>query len=140
MTPPDAELPTAPFMRGVDPTGNGINEQLIERLVRDFYARVRNDDRLGPIFESRIGSDWEPHLQTMISFWSSLMLTTGKYSGRPLQKHLALKMVRPEDFDIWLRLFEESAVEIGGDRVAEAFLAKANRVAASFKMAMFFPS
>jgi hemoglobin len=140
MTRSDTALLTTPFVRGVDPTGNGITEELIERLVRDFYARVRNDDRLGPIFESRIGDDWEPHLQTMISFWSSLMLTTGRYSGRPLQKHLALKTIRPEDFDIWLRLFEESAVEIGGERVAGAFLVKANRVAASFKMAMFFPS
>jgi hemoglobin len=64
-------------------------------------------------------------------------LTTGAYSGRPLQKHLALKMVRPDDFDIWLRLFNESALSIGGAEFAAAFMAKANRVAASFKMAMF---
>ncbi|MEO9231475.1 MAG: group III truncated hemoglobin [Devosia sp.] len=116
---------------------DGITEAQIERLVREFYTRIREDDRLGPIFESKLGGQWEPHLLTMIDFWSSLMLTTGRYSGRPLQKHLALDMVQPEDFDIWLRLFRETAISVGGDNFAAAFLAKAERVAASFKMAMF---
>ena len=114
-----------------------ITHVQIERLVRDFYVRIRADERLGPIFEAKLHGQWEPHLLRMIDFWSSMMLTTGAYSGRPLQKHLALKMVRPDDFDIWLRLFNESALSIGGAEFAAAFMAKANRVAASFKMAMF---
>jgi hemoglobin len=124
-------------VRGVDLSGSGIDEARIERLVREFYAKVRADPRLGPIFEDRLGNDWEAHLLRMIDFWSSLMLTTGRYAGRPLQKHLALGNVRPADFDIWLRLFEETAVDIGGDAFAAAFMAKARRVAASFQMAMF---
>lgn len=125
-------------IRGVDLSGTGIDEAQIERLVRDFYAKIRRDARLGPIFRHKLGDDWEPHLLRMMDFWSSLMLTTGRYSGRPLQKHLVLKTVRPEDFDIWLRLFEETALEVGGDRFAAAFMDKAQRVAASFKLAMFF--
>mgnify|MGYP001554943094 CR=1 FL=1 len=125
-------------VRGVDLSGNGITEAQIERLVRAFYSKVRTDPRLGPIFEQRLGNDWEPHLLRMIDFWSSLMLTTGRYSGRPLQKHLVLKMVRPEDFDIWLRLFNETALEIGGEDFAAAFMDKAGRVASSFKMAKFY--
>ncbi len=114
-----------------------ITDAQIERLVREFYVRIRTDARLGPIFEAKLHGQWEPHLLRMIDFWSSLMLTTGRYSGRPLQKHLVLKMVEPSDFDIWLRLFNESALSIGGVDFAATFMDKANRVAGSFKMAMF---
>ena len=134
----DTEVQAPRIVRGLDPTGTGITEARIEALVRDFYARIRSDSRLGPIFEQRLGDDWEPHLQRMMAFWSSLMLTTGRYSGQPLQKHVALNTVRPEDFDLWLSLFEDSATSIGGERFAAAFLAKAHRVAESFKMAMFW--
>ena len=116
----------------------GITEPMIERLVRDFYARVRADDRLGPIFLDALGDDWEEHLHTMMDFWSSLMLTTGRYSGRPLQKHLALRpVVDPSDFEIWLRLFRQTAHEVAGAAGAAAFIDKAERVARSFRMAMF---
>ena len=45
----------------------GIDEAMIERLVRGFYAKVRADAVLGPIFEARI-RDWEPHLSQMCAF------------------------------------------------------------------------
>ena len=123
----------------LDPTGNHITEAQIERLVREFYAKIRADGRLGPIFADKLGEgSWEPHLLRMMDFWSSLMLTTGRYSGRPLQLHFALKTVQPSDFDIWLRLFEETALAVGGEAVAAAFMNKARRVAESFKAAMFF--
>jgi len=48
----------------------GIDEAMIERLVRGFYARVRGDDVLGPIFAAKI-DDWEPHLQKMFAFWGA---------------------------------------------------------------------
>jgi hemoglobin len=124
-------------IRGIDLSGTGIDEAQIERLVRGFYAKVRADARLGPIFTERLGDDWEPHLLRMMDFWSSLMLTTGRYSGTPLRQHLTLGAVRPEDFDIWLDLFEQTAVSVGGEAFAAAFMAKAQRVAESFRMAMF---
>jgi len=127
------------IVRGIDPTGNGIDETRIEQLVRGFYAKIRVHERLGPIFAERIADDdWESHLNRMMDFWSSLMLTTGRYSGRPMPLHLALKSVRPEDFDIWLKLFEETALSMGGESFAAAFMDKARRVATSFKYAMFF--
>jgi hemoglobin len=114
-----------------------ITEAMIERLVRAFYVRVRADARLGPIFEGVLGADWEPHLAKMIDFWSSLMLTTGRYSGQPMQKHAVLAGVRRPDFEIWLGLFEATAQEICGD-TAGAFIFKAHRVADSLQRAMFY--
>jgi len=55
----------------------------------------------------------------------------GPIFGPALQNHLFLKTVEPADFDTWPRLFEASAVEIGGESLAAAFLTKATRVAAS---------
>lgn len=65
----------------------GIDEAMIEQLMRGFYARVRDDALLGPIFETRI-ADWEPHLRQMTAFWSSVALLTGRYHGQPMPKHL----------------------------------------------------
>jgi hemoglobin len=115
-----------------------ITEAMIEELVRTFYARVRQDPRLGPIFMNALGEDWEEHLLLLIDFWSSLMLTTGRYSGRPLQKHLALQGVKPDDFDIWLRLFEGTLLDVTTPEITAAFMEKARRVARSFKAAMFY--
>jgi hypothetical protein len=67
----------------------GIDEAMIDRLVRAFYARVREDTLLGPVFAARI-SDWEPHLRQMCAFWSSVVLMSGVYHGQPMQKHVPL--------------------------------------------------
>jgi hemoglobin len=60
-------------------TKTGIDDAMIETVVRAFYERVRQDPLLAPVFESRI-SDWEPHLQNMFAFWSSLTLHSGRLS------------------------------------------------------------
>jgi hemoglobin len=65
----------------------GITESMIERLVRGFYAKVRTDALLAPIFQARI-RDWEPHLAQMCAFWSSVALMSGRYHGTPMVKHL----------------------------------------------------
>lgn len=116
-----------------------VTEAMIEKVVRLFYSRVRQDETLGPIFASAIGEDWEPHLHVMFDFWSSLLLQTGRYGGRPMPKHMALRhMVKPEDFDIWLRLFRTAATEAAGPEAARLFIDRAERVAQSFKLTMFF--
>ena len=67
----------------------GIDEAMIDALVEGFYARVREDGLIGPIFADRI-TDWGPHLAQMKLFWSSVALSTGVYQGRPMPKHLPL--------------------------------------------------
>ena len=120
------------------PLHSEISEEMVEHLVRSFYDKVRNDTELGPIFESVIGEDWEPHLQKMFAFWSSLTMLTGRYKGQPMGAHLKLKSVGPQHFETWLSLFRETAKEICGDEIAPVFISKAERVAESFKQAMFF--
>lgn len=110
----------------------GITEEMIERLVRSFYARVRTDKMLAPIFDARI-RDWEPHLQQMCAFWSSVALMSGRYHGAPMPKHLPLP-VDAAHFDRWLELFEATAAEVCPPEAAEHFVERARRIAASLEL------
>ena len=110
----------------------GITETMIERLVRGFYAKVRTDAVLAPIFEARI-RDWEPHLKQMFAFWSSVALMTGRYHGTPMVKHMPLP-VDADHFDRWLDLFEATAREICSPQAAAHFIERARRIAASLEL------
>lgn len=110
----------------------GITEPMIERLVRRFYAKVREDALLAPIFEARIG-DWEPHLQRMCAFWSSVALMSGRYHGTPMVKHLPLP-VDAAHFDRWLALFEQTAHEVCPPNAATHFIERARRIAESLEL------
>jgi hemoglobin len=109
----------------------GITEVMIERLVHGFYAKVRTDPLLGPIFETRI-RNWEPHLAQMCAFWSSVALMSGRYHGTPMVKHLPLP-VDAAHFDRWLALFEETAGEICPPEAEAHFVDRARRIAASLE-------
>ncbi|CEJ11668.1 Group 3 truncated hemoglobin ctb [bacterium YEK0313] len=110
----------------------GIDEAMIERLVRGFYDRVRTDDLLGPVFAARI-TDWEPHLAQMFAFWSSVALMTGRYHGQPMRKHLPLP-VDAVHFDRWLSLFAATAQELCPPKAAAHFVARAQRIAESLEL------
>ena len=110
----------------------GITEGMIEQLVRGFYARVREDVVLGPVFEAKI-VDWEPHLAQMFAFWSSVALMTGRYHGTPMIKHVKLP-IDAGHFDRWLALFEATAREICPPEAAVHFVERAQRIAASLEL------
>ncbi len=115
-----------------------ITEDSIKQLVDAFYTKVRQDPRLGPIFNGTIGDDWDKHLPKMYDFWSSVTRMTGRYKGKPMVQHMKLKQVRPEDFDIWLGLFRDTAHELFADDVADIFVARAEMIAKSLKLGMFY--
>jgi hemoglobin len=110
----------------------GIDEAMIERLVRAFYAKVRADALLGPVFAARI-RDWEPHLQRMCAFWSSVALMTGRCHGAPMIAHLPLP-IHAEHFDRWLALFEATADEVCPPAASQHFVERARRIAESLEL------
>jgi hemoglobin len=110
----------------------GITETMIERLVHGFYAKVRADEMLAPVFDARI-RDWGPHLSQMCAFWSSVALMSGRYHGAPMPKHLPLP-IDAAHFDRWLALFEETAAEICPSEAAAHFIERARRIAASLEL------
>ena len=123
------------------PSGIGrLSEDTIRHLVDRFYVKVRADPQLGPIFERAIPGDWGPHLATMHNFWSSVMLTSGRYKGNPVAVHLRLEGIEPQLFERWLALFDETCRELLDEDIAAAFRAKAARIAESLKLALFYRS
>lgn len=115
-----------------------LDRRFIGKLVREFYRRVRGDARLGPIFDGVIGRDWEPHLEKLTDFWCAVMLKNGAYDGRPVPAHVKLSQVREEDFDIWLGIFRQTATDLCDPDIATAFIVRAETIAESLKLAMFF--
>lgn len=112
----------------------GIDEAMIEQLVRRFYETVRADPLIGPVFAARI-TDWEPHLQRMMAFWSSVALMSGRYHGQPMQKHLPLP-IHADHFDRWLAIFKETAIELCPPKAAAHFLERAQRIAESLELSI----
>ena len=121
------------------PPFSSIDEAAIVRLVDAFYAKVRADAVLGPIFAKAIADNaWPAHLQKMYAFWSSVMLTSGRYKGNPVEVHQRVAGIQPPLFGNWLDLFEQTAAELFVPPLAEAFAAKARRIAESLRLALFF--
>jgi hemoglobin len=112
----------------------GIDDAMIEHLVRSFYARVQADPLLGPIFATRI-HDWEAHITKLRAFWSSVALMTGRYHGQPMQAHMPLP-IEAAHFDRWIALFEATANELCPKQAAAHFIERARRIADSFELAM----
>ena len=115
-----------------------ISEEALGRLVERFYARVRRDPLLGPVFDGAI-ADWPEHLERLQAFWSSVMLTSGRYKGRPLPAHLKhAGAMTPERFERWLALWGETARELLPAAGAAAIEIKARRIAESLSLAIAF--
>ena len=118
-----------------------VTEESIRLLVDTFYKQVRVHDDLGPVFNNAIGGDdvaWGPHLSKMYHFWSSVMLTSGRYHGTPMQKHQDLPRFDEGLFDQWLVLFEETARSIHSDDIADQYAEKSQRIANSLKLSLYY--
>lgn len=112
----------------------GLSEEALRRLVERFYAKVRRDPVLGPIFAARI-ADWGPHLERMAAFWSSVALMTGRYHGAPVPAHATLPVTWTH-FDRWLDLFRATAEEVCPPAGAALVIERAGRIARSLHMAV----
>ena len=119
----------------------GIDEAYISLLVDEFYRRIRADETLGPIFEEAIGDRWDYHLPRMKSFWASVALNAGTYSGQPVPAHKKLSQVQQSHFQTWLALFRQTLQDTAPTPEAvDYFMERANRIAESLQLAMFgFP-
>jgi hemoglobin len=79
-------------------------------LVDSFYAKVRRDELIGPVFNDIAQVDWDEHLPKLYNFWSDLLLGTDEYHGRPFPPHMPLGL-QIEHFERWLQLFLQTVDE-----------------------------
>ncbi|HEV2700578.1 MAG TPA: group III truncated hemoglobin, partial [Steroidobacteraceae bacterium] len=78
-------------------------------------------------------TDWEPHLQKMFAFWSSVALMSGRYRGQPMGKHLPLP-VDARHFDRWLALFAQTALDVCPPAAAQRFIELSRRIGESLEL------
>lgn len=113
-----------------------IDEAALPGLLDVFYDRVRTDAQLGPVFNDAV-HDWPRHLSQLVDFWSSVMLTTGRYKGNPVMKHAVhARRISPEMFDRWLALWTLTTDEMLPQISARAIQDKARRIAETLKLAI----
>ena len=113
-----------------------VTESALAELVNRFYAKVRQDPEIGPVFNQAI-RDWDGHLAKLADFWSSVMLTTGRYKGNPVAAHMK-HAITPAMFDRWLGLWRETVGEQFSGAAADELVAKAERIGESLKLALFY--
>jgi hemoglobin len=114
-----------------------LDEAAIHALVHRFYARVRADAALGPIFETAIGHAWEPHLAKMCDFWASIALGAKRYKGSVQQAHMPLEGIEPAHFSRWLYLFLDTVEQLFEPAVAIRLMEPALRIAEGLQLSRF---
>lgn len=105
-----------------------LDRDAIRRMVDAFYARVRDDEMLGPVFEAHVQGRWPEHLAKMVDFWSAALLRQPGYAGNPRAVHARLE-IGPAHFRRWLRLFETTLGELFEPELAGAIQARAQMMA-----------
>ena len=116
--------------------GQTIPAEEIDLLVDTFYAKVRQDPEIGPVFNAAV-EDWPTHLRILKDFWSTVLLTDRRYKGDPLAKHLPLQL-DPAHFRRWLALFAQTAREVMPPEHASLVIAKSQRIAENFQLAIAY--
>jgi hemoglobin len=104
----------------------------IVSLVDGFYARVREDDLLGPIFNDIARVDWAAHLPKMYDFWDSVLFGRAQFKGNPLAVHRALATRAPMTdaaFGRWIVLFHATVDDLFSGPVAFEAKQRAVRIA-----------
>ena len=134
VAPPRNPTSARPAVTAAVMAETGLDEGVLHQLVHRFYGRVRDDTMLGPIFAARI-TDWPPHLERMVTFWSLVALMTGQYHGRPVPAHTPLP-IKAAHFDRWLALFRATAEETCTPAGAAHVIERAERIAQSLHIAV----
>lgn len=88
------------------------NRSDVNFLVNTFYAKIREDDFLGPIFNAHV-TDWPEHLDKLTDFWESNLFRIPKFRGNPPEAHSRVdhaegKSITQEHFVRWLQLWFET--------------------------------
>ena len=128
-TYPDSDLPPFPE----------LTEAAIEAVVDAFYAQVRQDPLLGPVFTRSIpDGSWPKHLAIIRDFWSTVMLKTGRYQRNPFAAHVRVEGIHPEMFERWLHLWRRTCHDLLAPEPADALYGKAVAIGDSLKAGLFF--
>ncbi|MBX2989392.1 MAG: group III truncated hemoglobin [Bdellovibrionaceae bacterium] len=109
------------------------NREDVQEMVDTFYAKVRQDPLIGPIFDDVAKVNWDEHLPKLYDFWSDLLLGTDDYKGRPFPPHRPLGLEIPH-FERWLQHFIGTVDELFIGLKADEAKVRALRIARNFSI------
>ena len=132
---PAAPLQTAPAQAGQPFAAPSV--QSLTALVHGFYADVRANPLLGPVFEAALHDRWEAHLARMVDFWSTVALGSKSFRGNVFSKHMALSGVTPAHFAAWVKLWGEHTNRLFAPEVALELQTAAHGIARNLFMGYF---
>ena len=114
-----------------------IDEALLRRLIDEFYARVRRDPELGPVFEAIIADRWPPHIEKILSFWMTATRAGAGYKGRDFTPaHLKHSAIRAEQLPRWLELFRATCRDLCEPQAADVLIRIAQQMADNLEISL----
>ncbi len=115
------------------------NRADIERMVLQFYEKVKADKTIGFIFTEVVEMNWEKHIPVIVDFWETILLDNPVYTKNAMEVHYDLNKKIPlqkEHFDSWVHLFTTTIDDLFEGKVTELAKTRARSIAAVmlFKM------
>ena len=107
----------------------------IRLLVDRFYAKIREDKLLGPIFNGHISEEkWPEHLSKLTDFWETNLFGIPKFKGNPSAKHVQVDTnlahtIEQTHFGRWLQLWFETIDQLFEGELAEIAKSSARKMA-----------
>lgn len=101
------------------------NRNDINKLVHLFYAKIRKNELLGPIFDRHISDEqWPEHLEKLTDFWETNLFGIAKFKGSPSTKHINVDKnmnhtIEQTHFGVWLQLWFESIDQLFDGETAQ---------------------
>ena len=114
----------------------GVTKELLRDVIHAFYAKVRQDALLGPIFNKAI-DDWDRHLEKVTLFWTTATRLDTGYKGRDfMPAHMKVAPIHAEQILRWLSLFQETLNKRCTNEASEVLLDIAERMAESIRIGL----
>jgi hemoglobin len=107
-----------------------------ERIVRAFYGKAMEDEKIGWLFVEVAELDLEEHIPKISAFWATNLLGAKSYSGGAFGVHGRLHQkaggLTQAHFERWLVLWCQTVDEFYDGPIAAAAKVHALRVANAF--------
>lgn len=111
-------------------------------LIHTFYAKIRKDEFLGPIFNAAIPEDnWPSHLEKLIDFWETNLFGVPKFKGNPMIAHRDLDKVNNytiemEHFGHWIQIWYATIDSLFTGQIADKAKKASRKMATGLFMGM----
>lgn len=117
--------------------GSDLSDAAIKDLVALFYARVREDAVLGPVFAEIIGEEWDTHVEKVVAFWRYATWLDRTYNARNFMlSHTQHARIQASLLPRWLTIFRQSARDACTKEAADHLIDIAERMAVSLEMSL----